>query len=641
MAFSDLPIRRKLRWVYLLTSGLALLLASIAYVSLEIATFRERLVEVASMQADIVGYNCASAIAFDDRKAATETLRALRVDPEILAAAVYAPDGLQFASYVRGGAPLPPELSATMAPADGRARFGRDALLVHEDVIVDGELLGTVRVLSSLARLDAFLYRYAGVVAVVFLASLAAAWPLLTLLQRVITTPIMELVDKARIVSSQKDYGVRATRTSADELGLLVDTFNEMLAEIQQRDAELERARDVAESANRAKDEFLAVVSHELRTPLTPILAWARMQRAQQLDASELQRAAEIIERNAKSQAQLIEDLLDVSRITTGKLRLDVRAVDINGVVEASVDGCRPTAEIKGIRLRAVLDPRAGVVSGDPERLRQVVANLLSNAIKFTPKGGKVQVLLQRANSHVAIVVTDTGRGIAPEFLPYVFERFRQADSSSSRLYGGLGLGLSIVRHIVELHGGTIRAESPGEDLGATFTVELPIAALATDAPATRGAARHPVTTAGAVAPRAEDRTLAGLRVLVVDDDDDTLQTVRLLLEQRGAEVRTAASAAGALQQLATWRPDVLISDIGMPHEDGYELIRRIRALPAARGGRVPALALTAFARVEDRMHVLRAGFQMHVPKPIEPDELIAVVASLAEWTPRDPRGDA
>ncbi|HZG54448.1 MAG TPA: ATP-binding protein [Pyrinomonadaceae bacterium] len=388
-----------------------------------------------------------------------------------------------------------------------------------------------------------------------------------------------------------------------------------------------------AEAANRTKDEFLATMSHELRTPMTAILGWAQLLRSRTLNEADLERALEIVERNAQAQNKLIEDLLDISRIITGKLRLDVRPVDPAGVVGAVVDALRPTAEAKAIRLQALLDPQAGPVSGDTDRLQQVVWNLLSNAIKFTPKGGRVQVRLERVDSHVEIIVSDSGKGISAEFLPHVFDRFRQADGTSTRKQGGLGLGLSIVRQLVELHGGTVSVESGGEGQGATFVVQLPqmIARRQEDAEAPL-LRRHP--TAGGEAVSFDcPPSLKGLRVLVVDDEPDTRLLLRTVLERCGSEVTTAGSAEEALAAFAKSKPDILISDIGMPREDGYEFIVKLRAAEAVSGGRVPAIALTAYARVEDRVRALNAGFQVHVPKPIEPIELLAVVASLAGRT--------
>lgn len=386
-------------------------------------------------------------------------------------------------------------------------------------------------------------------------------------------------------------------------------------------------AREEAETANRAKDEFLATVSHELRTPLNAILGWAHMLRANKLDQTTQTRALETIERNAKSQAQLIEDILDVSRIVTGKLRLDVRPVELAAVVDAAIDAVRPAADAKGIRIETTLDPRAGPVSGDPNRLQQIVWNLASNAVKFTGKGGRIQVRLHSVSSYVDIVVSDTGEGISTEFLPYVFDRFRQADATSTRSHGGLGLGLAIVRHLVEMHGGTVFANSPGEGMGATFTVKLPLIV----APAERRNLERVHPAPGASISLEPTPMLEGVSVMVVDDEPDTREMLRIMIGQLGAEVRACGSSEEAMRLLSEWKPDVIVSDIEMPGEDGYELIRKVRRSEAKRGGgKVPAVALTAYGRVEDRMRALSAGYQMHISKPAEPAELAVVIASLA-----------
>ncbi|HEX8651047.1 MAG TPA: PAS domain S-box protein [Pyrinomonadaceae bacterium] len=411
-------------------------------------------------------------------------------------------------------------------------------------------------------------------------------------------------------------------------LTVIQDITEQKRAEAE-RDQTLEREKALrakAEEASRLKDEFLATVSHELRTPLTSILGWAHMLRTGQFSGGDSTKALETIERNARAQSQLIDDLLDVSRIVTGKLRLDVRVVDPNSFIEAAIEAVRPAAEAKAIRVQKIMDTGVVSVSGDPVRLQQVVWNLLSNAIKFTPKGGRVQIRLERVNSHIEIAVSDTGAGITPEFLPHVFDRFRQADGTTTRQQGGMGLGLAIVRHLVELHGGTVRAESPGEGQGSTFTVMLPVAPVYQRFDMEERV--HPAARDTLPSYECPDR-LDGLRVLVVDDEPDTLELLKAGLGQCGAEVVTARSAGEALEAMATTVPGVLISDIGMPGEDGYGLIRRVRALPVESGGRVPAIALTAYARVEDRMQALKAGYQMHVPKPVELAELVAVVASL------------
>jgi signal transduction histidine kinase/DNA-binding response OmpR family regulator len=379
-----------------------------------------------------------------------------------------------------------------------------------------------------------------------------------------------------------------------------------------------------AEAANRAKDEFLATLSHELRTPLTAILGWARLLRGGKLPEGTAGGALETIERNAKAQSQLIDELLDVSRIVTGKLRLDTRPVELARVIEAAVESVRPAARAKKIRLEVALEPLGVPLLGDAGRLQQVAWNLLSNAVKFTPEGGRVGVLLRRAGSDAEVKVEDTGQGIGADFLPHVFDRFRQADGSTTRQYGGLGLGLAIARHLVELHGGAISADSEGEGRGASFTVRLPLAA----APSTGGETEH--APGGGVSPPARTAALKGLRVLVVEDETDTRELVAYALTAAGAEVKTAARAREALDTMEGWTPDVLVSDIGMPGVDGYAFIAEVRRREADSGSRLPAVALTAYAGVEDQRRAVSAGFQTHLAKPLDPAEMVAVVAKLA-----------
>jgi PAS domain S-box-containing protein len=385
-------------------------------------------------------------------------------------------------------------------------------------------------------------------------------------------------------------------------------------------------ARADAEEASRAKDEFIATLSHELRTPLNSVLGWARLLRMGKLDGPNVVRAVEAIERGASTQAQIVDDLLDMARIVRGQLQLDVRPVELVPVIEAAIDTVRPAASAREIEIAAVFEPRAGPVAGDPGRLQQVAWNLLTNAVKFTPAGGRVEVRLSRRSHHVELAVKDTGAGIASEFLPHVFERFRQGDSSTTRAHGGLGLGLAIVRHLVEAHGGTVSAESAGPGLGSCFHVSLPLfqaraRSRSSDAP-------RPVPRAAPTLPVVA--SLDDLRVLIVDDDADTLEVVKQLLEQAGARVRIAASTEEALEALRDSPPDVLVSDIGMPGLDGYELIRRVRRLAPEHGGRVPAAALTAFTQSDHRQQALAAGYQLYLAKPIEPAELAAAVARLA-----------
>ena len=383
-------------------------------------------------------------------------------------------------------------------------------------------------------------------------------------------------------------------------------------------------ARAEAEAANRAKDQFLAMVSHELRTPLNAMLGWTYLLRTGRLDALTHDRALETIERNTRLQAQLIEDLLDVSRIIAGKLRLNVRPADISSVVAAAIESLRLAAEARGIEYRFIPDPTVSIVNCDPDRMQQVIWNLLSNAIKFTPRGGHIEIRLESRDDQAILTVRDSGQGINPEFLPYVFDRFRQADSTATRAHGGIGLGLSIVRHLVELHGGTVKAESEGPNLGATFTVQLPLTISRQSSP---NVFRHEDLSSLA---SLRLTALDGLRVLVVEDDTDAREMLTTLLGKCRVDVRAVASCAEALRVIRDQKPDVLVSDIAMAGEDGYTLIRCLRQMDAEHGGHIPAIALTAYARDEDRDRALSAGFQAHLAKPVEPAELTAVVASLA-----------
>ncbi len=428
-------------------------------------------------------------------------------------------------------------------------------------------------------------------------------------------------------------------KISEATFGSLALVANTIALSISKRAADAEReqflrdaqaARDTAEGASRAKDEFIATVSHELRTPLNAILGWARLLGTDGMDAAMTAEAVGVIERNALVQSRLIEDLLDVSRIISGKLRLNLRAVDLPDVVRAAVQSVMPAAEVKAMRVDVLIDPGAGPVSGDADRIQQIVWNLVSNAVKFTPKNGRVQVRLARVASQVELTVSDTGQGIAPEFLPHVFERFTQADTSSTRQHTGLGLGLGITRHLVELHGGTVAVYSDGLGKGATFVVTLPV--MIVHAPVGVLPERaHPTVTAGPTAAIFERQgELEGVRIVAVDDDADARKLLETVLTHCRAVVTAVPTAADALAAVRRERPDVLLSDVEMPGEDGYSLIAQVRALPPEEGGRTPAAAVTAYARGEDRTKALRAGFQMHVPKPVEPAELVAVVANLA-----------
>ena len=454
---------------------------------------------------------------------------------------------------------------------------------------------------------------------------------------------LRERPDTARVAivhlsASFVDEGSKVTGLNAGADGYLTHPVEPRVlvatvkAFLRARKAEAEReqlleseraARAEAERANRLKDEFLATLSHELRTPLNAILGWAEVL-ARQTQGSDHKQGLQAIERNARLQAQLINDLLDVSRITSGKMRLDIELLDLNAALETAIEGVRSTAEAKGVRLECAGEAAHAMVLADGARIQQVLWNLLSNAIKFTPRGGNVRAEVHSDEHQVRVVITDSGRGIEPEFLPHIFDRFRQGESGSARAAGGLGLGLSIVKHLVEMHGGSVTAYSSGKGEGATFSVLLPATALLPDA--------EQAATLSVQSSFASDHSLSGLRVLVVEDDDDARILVGRVLGEAGAEVLECGEVDTALARLDDFAPQVLVSDIGMSPRDGYELIRKIRS-SGIGAAQLPAVALTAFARMEDRRSVLLAGYQMHLAKPADPQELVAAVASLAGRT--------
>jgi signal transduction histidine kinase/ActR/RegA family two-component response regulator len=633
-----LTIRWRLTQATVAASGIALALVTLAFMVYETWRFEDVLVDRISAEGEIVALNAASALLFRDPDAAAGTLAGLSAEESVRAAAIYDADGRLFAQFKRpeeaAGPPrgLPPEFT------EPRHTSTSDALWLSRPITFQGSRLGTVLIRADTTEQRALLRSYTGLAAAAALGAFAVAVLLATGMHRSLSRPISSLAQTARLVAEKKDYSARAMGAGPGELGLLVATFNEMLDNLQKRDEALQETRRrleatleertalyrEAEEANRIKDEFLATLSHELRTPMNAIVGWTSLMASGDLDPETTRRAVASIDRNAKAQVRLIEDILDVSRIVSGKLRLKIQPVELRSVVEAAVDSVRHAAEAKGVALHVAIDPDAGSIHGDGDRLQQVVWNLVSNAIKFTPRAGRVDVQLSRANAHVELQVRDSGQGIRPEFLPHVFERFRQADSSSTRAHGGLGLGLAIVRHLVEMHGGTVEARSDGEGRGAAFVVHLPIRPVRAAEPPAAGVPPPPL--AGAARP--ED--LTGVRVLVVEDDAESRSLLESMLARLGAEVEVAASAGEALAAVQRHTPDVLLSDIEMPGEDGYSLIRRIRALPSQEGSRLPAAALTAYARTEDRIAALSAGFQFHLSKPVAAGELAAVVASLA-----------
>jgi signal transduction histidine kinase/ActR/RegA family two-component response regulator len=420
--------------------------------------------------------------------------------------------------------------------------------------------------------------------------------------------------EQASIVAAGQALTARTAATQAHALAEKLTATRE----------ELHAALAAAEAAGRAKDDFLAVVSHELRTPLNAILGWSQLILMGRLDAKTQQKALHSIERNARSQSKLIADILDISRIVAGRFRLNVDAVDLASAIEAALDVVRPAAEAKHVRLHALLDSQLAPISGDAERLQQVFWNLLSNAVTYTPTGGRIDVRLRRVNSHVEVTVSDTGRGIDAGFLPHVFDRFRQEENSATRRHTGLGLGLAITRHLVELHGGNISAASEGAGRGATFTVALPLSAVQQSGEA----AARPKLSAEEHTERRQLASLEGVRVLVVDDEPDVRELLSTLLRQSGAAVTAVRSAGEALETLGAMAPDIVVSDIEMPGEDGYSLMRKIRG-GTAPSRSVPAIALSAYAGPGDRMRAFDAGFQLHVAKPVEPAELVAVISNL------------
>lgn len=462
-----------------------------------------------------------------------------------------------------------------------------------------------------------------------------------TILDKLRRGELIDHYETVRVAKDGRSLNISLTVSPIKDSSGKVIAASKIARDITERkraEAELTRllareqaARAEAESANRMKDEFLATVSHELRTPLTAIMGWSHMLRKGKLDDATLARAVETIDRNAKAQAQLVEDILDVSRMIMGKLRLNVGPVDVAAVINAAIDSVQLAADSKGIKLEVTLDPSARRTVGDASRLQQVVWNLVSNAIKFTPSGGRVAVRLERADPFVRIRVIDTGCGISPEFLPFVFDRFRQADGTPTRMHGGLGLGLAIAKHLVELHGGSAQADSAGDGQGATFTINLPLA-MDQKQPKSHNKATSSLRLADVVERQPETLpSLDEVRVLLVDDDPDTLQILSVLLAEQRAKVQAASSVAEALEILQWYEPDVLVSDLAMPTEDGYALIDRLRALDERNGKQTPAVALTSYVRVADRTRALAAGFNLFVPKPVEPNELISAIAHLSE----------
>jgi len=606
--FRDQPIGRKLQSLTLASSATALVLASGGFLAWDITQFRQELRQDLDAQAAIVAENSAAPLAFNDTQAAGETLAVMRLRPRVVMACLYK-GGQMFATYYRdAGARCP-------ASPPGQEAAGPSYQVVRR-VTVGSDAVGTLYISRDLEDLADRLRVGAAAVATFLLIALAASFLIARRIQHVIAAPLLELAGAARTISTGQDDSVRVTPTSNDEVGVVIQAFNAMLDRISERNAELSRA-------NRLKDEFLATLSHELRTPLGAVLGWTRVLRTTGAEGATRERGLEAIERNARAQSRLVEDLLEISRIVTGKLRIQVRPVDLAEIIDAAIEVVRPAAAAKQIALTTEIAVRPAMTSGDPDRLQQVAWNLISNAVKFTTPGGAVRIRLTR-NTGYRIVVTDTGKGIDPPFLPHVFDAFRQADGTTTREHGGLGLGMAIARELVELHGGTIKARSDGDGHGSTFQVDLP--SVVGDVPA---GTEPPARSAGRATTAIDRDLLRDLRILVVDDEPDARDLIEMALSQYGAIVTTVDSAAAALSEIDRRLPDVLLSDVGMPRQDGFELIRRVRSRPLERGGGIPAIAVTAYASASERESALVSGYEAHVAKPFEPEALAQTVAAL------------
>ena len=630
--FHRMPIRHKLVAMIMITCAAVLLTASAGYLISDYYRTRGELRRELAAMAKLVLDNSQAAIEFRDPLAARETLQSLAANPHLRAACLYDAAGALFAEF----RPAQTADCAVRAPLIG-FQFGADRLDLTSGGALAGRRFGTVTLRTDLGILTSRLRMQAVVVAGLLVLALVVALILSARLQALVSQPVLALSQTAAQVSARGDYSLRARRTTDDELGELVDAFNRMLERIESREAELSRTndelrREIAErrraeqeraemlvrerEANRLKDEFLATLSHELRTPLNAILGWTKLIRAKAVAQASLDRALEKVERNAQVQSRLVEDLLDISRITTGKLRLDQRPFDLIAVANTVFDSIRPAAETRGVVLVRNFSAPTLPTVGDSDRLQQVIWNLLSNAVKFTPAGGTVTVSLAREGNRDRLTVSDTGIGIDPEFLPNVFDTFRQADASSTRSHGGLGLGLSIVKQLVELHGGHVSAASDGPGKGATFVVDLPVRSLprpdeqrATSATVPEGA-------------------LSGASVLVVDDDVETREMLAAVLQAAGADVYTANSAEEGFNVAVEMRPDALVTDIAMPGQDGYGLMRQ---LTTALGSHRPraTIALTAFTAPAEESKAAEAGFSRHLCKPFDPLALVSLLADL------------
>jgi signal transduction histidine kinase/CheY-like chemotaxis protein len=614
LRFQDQPISRKAIILGLVPAICALAIASLAYLASTYLSIRNNTIADINASAMMIADSVDVALGFQDTTTANALARALREKPNIDRGCIFDAEGRYFGGYVQHGPPCPASLTAVPA-------LQRSQVLAVQTVTAGNKPIGTVRIIGNLDQVTAALAAQGVLSVLVLIASIGVALLLIRRLQRAIADPVVELARTADQVSRTGDYRLRARQTTGDEVGQLVQSFNAMLDAIQHAEQEriglLQRERE----ASRLKDEFLAAVSHELRTPLNAIVGWTHILTTTKPSAETLDRGLKTVQRNAQAQTRLIEDLIEVSRIATGKLVLELEAVDLRDVVQQGIEAVHANAATKGLTVEVSVPAAPAFVSGDRDRLQQVVGNLLNNAMKFTPEGGSVMVSLSAAGrADFVLRVRDTGIGIAPEFLPHVFERFRQGDGSTTREHGGLGLGLAIVHDLVQLHKGTVTASSAGRNMGAEFVVRLP---QLVDAAPTRPDA----------APPTRGVQLVGLRVLAVDDNADALELVAAALADAGALVDVRSSGAEALQRWRADPGDVLVCDIAMPDMDGFEVIRRVRELDGAAGRRAFAIALTAYATTDFARRARDAGFDAHVAKPLDPRRLIELIAERrAPW---------
>ena len=582
----------------------ALLVVILASLLSTYMTARRNALRDIETQAIVVADNTGAGLAFGDRQVVDEIIGALEVRPTIDMACVYDQAGSLFSRFQRAGFACPPSW-----PAERPVTVP----VAVQDAMAGGQRVGTVYIHGNYSNLFNWMRQQSLVGFLALVCGVLVAVGLTNYVQRYLSTPIAELASTLDRVAVSGDYSTRAKASTGDEVGRLVNSFNTMLGVIQKKDSERNELLLKSQESNRVKDEFLATVSHELRTPLNAMLGWLQIIRTTDMDRATIERAMASIERNAQSQARVVEDLIELSRVVTGKLQLRTQPLDLRVVIESALDVVRTAAAAKGVRLESTRLSPVAMVSGDRDRLQQVVWNLLSNAVKFTEPGGIVSVELTTDDRHCSIVVTDSGIGISPEFLPYIFDRFRQADQSTTREHGGLGLGLAIAKEISELHGGVLRATSSGRGTGSRFTLTLPRLQSADAVIASSDSVERP--------------NLTGKRILVVDDDEDSREIASKALAGTGAAVMQASSGGEAVSQWRAHPFDVLICDLAMPGMDGFEVLRTIRSSPGLNGHRSRAIALTALASEADRRAVLDAGFDDHIVKPFSFSDLLRSVS--------------